>query len=74
MLTTALIVAVLVFLVYVVGGVFLKVPKKYLKPALLAALVLALIYLLTDLPPNIITLCLLAALVLAARLMFFRAP
>ena len=74
MLTTALIVGILAFLVYVVGGVFFKVPKKYLKPALLAALVLALVYLLSDLPPSVVTICLIAALVLSARLMFFRAP
>ncbi len=35
MLTTALIVGILVFLVYLVGGVFFRVPQKYLKPALL---------------------------------------
>lgn len=74
MLTTALIVGVLAFLVYVVGGVFFKVPKRYLQPALLVALVLALVYLLTDLPPSLIAICLVAALVLSARLMFFRAP
>jgi hypothetical protein len=74
MLETGLIVAVLAFLVYVVGGVLFNVPHKYLKPAMLVALLLALIYLLSDLPPSVIAICLFVAVALSARLMFFRAP
>jgi hypothetical protein len=74
MAETALIVAVACFLVYVVGGVFFGVPKKYLQPALIIVLVLVLVYLLWHLPPSIIAICLFLAVVLAARLMFFRAP
>ncbi|HEY3296425.1 MAG TPA: hypothetical protein VGL38_13435 [bacterium] len=74
MLETALIVAVLAFLVFIVGGVFFGVPKKYLGPALVIALLLVLVYLFWHMPPTMIALCLFMALVLSARLMFFRAP
>ncbi len=69
-----LIVAAVAFLVYIVGGWIFKVPKRYLQPAFLAGLLLVLAYLVKDLPPLVMVLCLVAAVVISARLMFFRAP
>jgi hypothetical protein len=74
MLWPAVMIVVLLSLIFVVGGTIFGLPQKIMRGLLLGALLLVLIYLLWNLPVNVIGLCLFMALVLAARLMFFRAP
>jgi len=65
---------VLAGLIFVVVGLFVGVPPKFLRGTLLVSLLIVLVRVLWELPPSVVMLSLLLALVLSARLMFFRAP
>ena len=70
----AIIVGGAAFLVFVIGGMIFRVPQKFLLPIFLVVLLLVLAFLLKGLPKGIIILCLVGAVIVSARLMFFHAP